>query len=306
MTAPLTPETLRRLETLVLPVPAAVQFADIAQARVVNDALAVTLAPLAAAADAARETARPRSLTRAGSGTYAAMTLPGIDLPPLMPADFAGDSGFMAQPQRPYRLRMDDAASRFLPIVARLALPAHDAAGWPGWAALDTAEPAGLRASARALLPPARWPLFSAPGRANPGALAEIRCNLRAADAGAPPPAWVLLGASHDGALIGLGLADANGAGVIFCPYPPLPGGAPIPPPGFAWNIRIHAWWGGLPRAPVPDLAAVLAQFALPARLYRQSGPLVILPLQPLRPGQPLLLRTQTAASNSDLLIRAA
>lgn len=306
MSAPLSTRALRRLETLVLPVPAAVRCRDIATGAIVGDGLAVSLAPLRMAADDAREAAAPRALTRAGGGTHIAMALPGITTPAIQPGNFRGDSGFMAQPPRPFRLRCADALSRFLPISLRHALPAHDTTGWPGWAALDTLSPAALRASARAQLAgPATLPLFSAPGRTNPGGQAEIRATLAARDADAPIPAWVLIGAEHDGALIGLGLSDANGAAVIFCAWPPLPADTTLPPPGFAWPITIRAWSHRLPATPQPDLAAILAQFDRPARLYRQTGPLVTLPAQSLIPGQPLILRTQTAAGNSTLVMHA-
>ncbi|WP_197042286.1 hypothetical protein, partial [Sandarakinorhabdus oryzae] len=168
-------------------------------------------------------------------------------------------------------------------------------------------QPAALRASARALLGDGRhWPLFGAPGRANPGGLAEIRCNLVARDADAPIPAWVLIGVEHGGRLIGLGLSDSRGAAVVHCPYPPLPADMPIPPPDFAWQVRIRAWSQRLPASPLPDLAAVLAQLsAPPASLFASLGPNTALPLQSLRPGQPLNLRTTRPVGNSELVIHA-
>lgn len=309
MTAPLSADTLRGLETLALPVPLAARLHDVATGALVSDGLALTAAPLAA--DGETETARPQALRLAGSGTHVALRLPGIALPPIQPAGLTGDLGFMAQPKKPFRLRASDGAGRFLPLLGRHSLPAHDAAGWPGWAGLNALPPAqrpGVRrllGNADGAATPTDWPLFSAPGRANPGALAEIRCNLEDGDGG-PAPAWALIGAEHDGQLIGLGLADAMGAAVLFMAWPPLPPAMPIPPPGFAWPISIRCWWGKLKAAAVPDLAAVLGQFASPARVYEQQSPLRLLPPQPLRPGRALILRTATPRGNSTLLIRAA
>ena len=305
---PFGPDTLRGLETLALPVVAAAQFVDLAQARLVGDGLAASLTLLAADTDAAAQVAAPRAMLRAGGGALVAHSLPGIGLPPIQPADFSGPSPLAGS--RPYRLRVDDPQGRFLPLSARLRAPALDAAAWPGWAALATLQPASLRASAQALLGDGRrWPLFGAPGRANPGGLAEIRCNLVARDANAPVPApvpaWVLIGIEHNGRLIGLGLSDARGAAVIHCAYPPLPAAMPIPPPGFAWPIRVRAWSHRLPAQPLPDLAAVLAQFDQPAQLFASRNPAAPLPLQNLRPGQPLSLRTTRPEGASELVIHA-
>lgn len=304
ITPPFQPETCQVLETLALPVVAAAQFADLAVGRVVGDGLAASLTLMASAADNAAEVAAPRALVRAGGGAHVAHSLPGIRLPPIQPADFSGPSPPAAP--RPYRLRLADPQARFLPFSARLQAPALDAAAWPGWAALASLQPAALRASARALLGDGvRWPLFGAPGRANPGGLAEIRCNLVARDADAPVPAWVLIGVEHQGRLIGLGLSGPRGAAVIHCPYPPLPADMPIPPPGFSWPIRIRAWSHRLPADRMPDLAAVLAQFDRQAQLFGSRNPDTPLPSQDLRPGQPLSLRTTRTAGNSELVIHA-
>ena len=303
-TAPFTPDSVRLLETLALPVVAVAQFSDVAVGRVVGDGLAASLSLLAADDDAAPEVAAPRMLLRAGGGAHVAHALPGISLPPIQPPAFSGPSPIASA--RPYRLRLGDPQGRFLPFSARLLAPALDAAAWPGWAALNSLQPAGLRASARALLGEGRrWPLFGAPGRANPGGLAEIRCNLVARDAGAPVPAWVLIGIEHDGRLIGLGLSDSRGAAVVHFAYPPLPAAMPIPPPGFAWPIRVRAWSRRLPASPAPDLATVLAQFDRPAQLFASLNPAQPLPVQNLRPGQPLSLRTTRPGGASELAIHA-
>lgn len=311
--APFEPAGCRVLETLALPVAAAARFVDIAVGRVVGDGLAASLTLMASDAEKAAEVTAPRRLVRAGSGALVAHSLPGIRLPPIQRADFSGPSPVAAS--RPYLLRVTDPLGRFLPYSARLRAPAADTTTWPGWAALHTLQPTGLRASARALLGKdgTRWPLFGAPGRANPGGLAEIRCNLVARDADAPIPApvpapipaWVLIGIEHAGRLIGLGLSDARGAAVVHCPYPALPADMPIPPPGFAWPIRVRAWSHRLPASPVPDLAAVLAQFDRPAQLFGRRNPAAPLPLQNLRPGQPLSLRTTRPVGDSELVIHA-
>ena len=301
---PFTASTARVVETVALPVLAAAQFADVASGRIVGDGLAASLTLMASAAADAAAIAAPRALTRAGGGAHVAHSLPGLALPPIQPSHFTGPSPL--PPPRPYRLRLDDSNARFLPFTARVTAPAQNAAAWPGWAVLDTLLPASLRASARALLGDGRrWPLFSAPGRANPGGLAEIRCNLVARDAAAPIPAWVLIGVEHNARLIGLGLSDARGAAVIHCPYPPLPAATPIPPPGFAWPVRIRAWSRRLPATVLPDLATIFGQFAAPAQLFARIGPNTVLPVQQLRPGQPLSLRTTRPAGNSELVIHA-
>lgn len=289
---------VRRLETLLLPVPALVRFRDVATGRIVGEGLA---AGLRAVEEGGLAVGGATALARSGQGSWCAHRLPGVQQPGIAAPDVAGDSGFFAAPRRPFALAVADALGRMLPLAARVALPQAGPAAWAGWAARDPALLTLFGAAAGQ--PPAALPLFSAPGRANPGGLVEIRCQLGLA-AGGPPPAWVLITATIDGVLHGVGLCDATGAAVIFMPPPPLPTDQLIPPPGFAHLVTLRAHGGRLAADRVPDLADVLDQLDRPAVLLASAAPRALLAPLPLQPGRATVV--QTTGGDSRLLMEPA
>ncbi len=287
-TAPLT-----RLETLLLPAPALLRFRDMATGRLMTGPLDVALR---AAGGDGRPLGQPVALARAGQNSWCAHRLPGVRPLPMAAPDVDGDSGFFAQPRRPFVLTVADATGQVLPLAATLALPQAGPAIWAGWAGRNPAVLALLGA------PDGQLPLFAAPGRQNPGAMAEIRCQLGAA-AGGPPPAWALLTATIDGVVRGVGVSDANGAAVIFMAPPPLPPDQLIPPPGFAHMVTLRAYGGRLP-GEVPDLGAVLDQLDHPAPLLGTAAPRALLPALPLVSGRVLV--AATAGADGRLLMEPA
>lgn len=126
----------------------------------------------------------------------------------------AGDDAYWAaapvSPPHRYRVEFSDRAGRFLPYTFDAHLPWHGLypAPYP-----DIVSPALLDA----------FPLFSAPARPVPPALAAVRAQLRRSDDGRPA-AWALVETFWNGTLLCTGLADREGRVSLYFAYPePVP-----------------------------------------------------------------------------------
>lgn len=86
-------------------------------------------------------------------------------------------------------------------------------------------------------------PLFPAACRAVGGALAVVRAELHRTDDLPGPACWALVEASHDGEVVGRGLADAKGRVLLVFPYPPLDAvgdGQTPPPPSWQLSVAVY------------------------------------------------------------------
>lgn len=229
------------LEEVTIVTPLGVKFLDESTLAAVSDDLTVTLHP-----DGIPEWKTRGIVNR--SGVIVFNNLPGMrDV-----ERGAGDDAFWAaQPPRfDFVLEVTDRAGRFLPYTLDLQLPVRRLLTLPVAFPLDPRE--GL-------------PLFSAPARPTPEAMAVVRTELVDAVHGGPA-AWALVEARTESSLV-RGLADARGSVMLALPYPPphivlgsLPGGGA--------DLRLQTWNVDLTihyarRDPIPqrpDLQDVLTQ----------------------------------------------
>jgi hypothetical protein len=211
---------------------------------------------------------RPHVRTRAvmsRSGVYVAHALPGLREFEFQDADTAT---LWATATRPYRVEVRDPFARFLPFAFDADLPVR---GLFTWHAPWLSPPEAIVLPGDAGSPPqfllGRVPLFSAPTRPVPGALAVVRAHLRMLDT-TQPAAWSLLGVRIDGQPRGLGLADADGRVAVLFPFPEPPRVSLSSPPearnDFTWLLELTAFVAPLTSPPLPvpalpDLAHVLA-----------------------------------------------
>jgi len=286
----------RFLERISLPAPLGLVFWDIATATKIADGLAVSVG-----LQDRPETARRLTVNR--NGVWFATALPGRSAHELA----TGDWNALRQT---YRIEVLDTFGRFLPLAFDAELPARGLYEWPGWTTspLLPLAPLGVDESPPRISPQ-RIPLFSAPGRTAPPAVADVRCQLSLAESG-EPAAWALVTIAHAGATRGIGLADREGRAAIFFAYPerPRPTLATSPPAitDFRWALEVEAFYD--PPSPaakdVPDLADVIAQLAHPRDpLDSTISPPEVLPSQLLTFGRPLVLRTsQTPEGSSSVL----
>ena len=289
--------SLKVLERMSLPAPFGIVFRDPATATAVSDGLRITVEP-----DGEPELARRLMVTR--SGVWTTTQLPGP--PRSVP--------------KPFRIALHDELGRFQPMAFTAELPQRGLFAWDGW----SAHPPSLLAPFLGDLPPPdqpsvpppaprlEWiPLFSAPGRAAPALLAEIRCDIVEADG--REAAWALVAASVGGQIRGLGLADAKGRALIHFAYPQRPPATlPASPPAlshFRWNVELAVYRKPLPADAVPAVPTLAAIFA---QLNHPRTPLArIDPVQPLGPkelvlGRPLTIRTETQQGPSSSLVLGA
>jgi hypothetical protein len=160
-------------------------------------------------------------------------------LPGLRAAeDGAGDDAYWANvdasarsPSPAYRVQLSDRAGRFLPYAFDAHLPVRGF--YPSPIASFASPPV-----------PDAFPLFSAPARPLPPALAAIRAQLRTS--AGRPASWALLEASWNGEHLCTGLADREGRVALYFAYPePVPKplhASPAPAHGeAAWDIVLAA-----------------------------------------------------------------
>jgi hypothetical protein len=274
---------LKLLERHAIVTPLGIRFVDAMTGRTVGGGLDVWTWP-----EDAPQARRPVRAT--SSGIHAAHRLPGL-------LDFeqgAGDAAFWAAApaavRRVFVVEARDLEGRFLPLQARVAVPAQ-----------------GFVSSACASLLPAECqdavPLFSAPARRVAGAVASIRADLW--DVGVRrQAAWAVVDAAVDGRPVARGMADAQGQLALFFAYPEPPAmwasppiGSPAVPPRVPladqrWDVDLtvrYARRAGV--APVPDLCDALRQ--PPAELVADAmSPAPPMTRVVLRYGEGAVLRT--------------
>jgi hypothetical protein len=242
----------------------ALQFRDAVDGRTVAEGLEVVLQDL-------WQPRRVMPLVANRSGVFVLHAFPGLtgfDTPAIESPATAGR----------YRLSVQDALGRYLPLALSPELPS------PGlWSLPGGAESPGDAAP--------RVPLYSAVTRPLPLAMACLRAELRSAARPSQPAAWAQLALWLGSTCIAEGLADEAGRALLLFPLPrpreALLGGSPASqPPAFEWPVTLQACWQATNTAsPAPDLADLLAQPA--AGLLDAPGGLP-LPALTLRAGQTL------------------
>lgn len=285
-TAPFPYRVIERVSTVT---PLGVRFVDTFSGAPVNTGLEVWAWP------EGTPTLRV-PMRRAGSGAYAAHGLPGLR---VFEAG-AGDDAFWETWRAPANKRVfvveaRDSLSRFLPVRARVEVPAR-----------GLAEPLSP-----ALLPADRGPgvpLFSAPTRMAPATAATIRGHLFDRSA-RHPASWAIVDAKLDGRVIAHGMADGDGQLLLLFPYPEPQSSWISPPPASpaspprrpladqSWPIDIEVRYDRtLPRHAAPDVGDALAQH--PAGLLADAAsPSLPLTQITLQYGSAAVLRTADTTS---------
>ena len=273
------------LERVVCRAPFGLRLWDVATETDLVDGLEVTIELEADPTSFARATVNRR-------GIYVGAGLPGLRTFELGDTDIAR--------LRRYLVRVTDPEGRFLPLRFAADLPAQGL-----FTCLSDAsppEPFTLPTEHGSPIPlmTERVPLFSAPGRPAPGALAAIRAQL--VELGTErPAAWAIVTATIDGLVRGIGLADEIGRVTVLFPYPDRARPTLTSPPQatneFRWNVELIAYYAGLPGAP-PDLRDVLKQLSSPRTLFQSiTSPPQSLPALPLEYRTPLTVRTEITPS---------
>jgi hypothetical protein len=207
--------------------PLGLRFWDAATGAAVGDGLHVRATP------AGGERTVPAG---APHGTvYVLRDLPGLraaELPlppePPPPGVQAGDdtwwSRWPSAARRPFRIEVDDAQGRFLPLGFDVRLPRRGLVTNP----CSAGAAQGV-------------PLFSSPSRVVPGGLAAVRADLWDAVADRPA-AWALLEVLHDGDVVGRGMADREGRAACLFSWPePVPSLTDPPPlPEQSWPLALR------------------------------------------------------------------
>ncbi|MBI3328079.1 MAG: hypothetical protein HYZ81_15430 [Nitrospinae bacterium] len=292
------------IERLTLVAPLGLRFWDEVSGRAIGDGLLVTTYA------ETRPSRRVPALSNR-SGIYVLHRIPGVQ-------EFAngtGDQAFWADhPPRWARIvEVVDSARRFQPFQLRLLLPVRGVYDQPP-------DPAGS--------PPATAPgipLYSAPNRTVPAAMAVLRADLwdprGGPDHTGSPAAWVVLTAHVPGRPGVRGIADAQGRVALIFAYPePVtnvlaspPIASPLSPPAGGTSLREQAWvltleaayapWDPVPA--VPNLDDLLAQ--PPAQLW-DDFERTELTQATLRFGHELIVHSRDArgAPRSELFITPA
>ncbi len=266
------------LDTVVLPAPLGVRFADAVTNRLIGDELIVE----------AYSTFNPESRERAfvnNANVWVLKRLAQVRAVPTSPPDVR------------FYIEVRDQAERFLPFRFALEPPVsgllnlHD----------------HLRASPPFAL--SDVPLFSSSARSVPAALGVIRASLvdgSAAPHAAPPAAWAMLEARLDGRTLARGLADEAGRVALIFAYPELNAFDGISPPAVGlgspptrgpalkdqqWSIELRAYYAPVtPTLSVADLSDILLQ--PPATLWSELNQTPLADVT-LRYGQELIVRSR-------------
>ena len=146
-------------------------------------------------------------------------------------------------------------------------------------------------------------PLFSAPARSVPAAMAVVRAELWDPLAGAPA-AWAVLEVRADGLPPVRGIADDRGRVAVILGYPEPPG-PPISSPGPStgpaltdqtWTVRVLASYA--PHSPVPTLPDLCATLSQPAAVvWADAARTRTLTSATLSFGRELLIRSLDASN---------
>jgi hypothetical protein len=174
---------------------------------------------------------------------------------------------------RAYRIEVRDPRGRFLPLAFDADLPQP---GLLNWTAPWFSPPQPIVMPGTSGSPPQlmleRIPLFSAPSRPIPDALAAVYAQMRD-PLSEREAAWALLGVSIEGVRCGIGLADTLGRVAVMFPYPEPPRQALASPPearsDFSWEVDLEVFWidespAQDPPPEIPDLTEILSQLDAP------------------------------------------
>ena len=179
------------VDRVVRTAPLGVQFRDVLDRRVVSDGLRVDLLD-------AQNPDRPLRLNASPSGVFVAHALPGMNR--FGEEDVT--SPVIAVEKR-FSLLVRDPLGRYVEASVALALPSD-----------GLFEPACMQGSPPDGLP--HVPLYSAPTRPLPAALAVVRADLRLASDEARPASWARLELWLAAVRLATGVADANGAVLLL------------------------------------------------------------------------------------------
>jgi hypothetical protein len=287
------------LERLSALAPLGIRFWDaVSHALIADDGLRVTAYPLS------NPLRRVQGFPNR-CGTYVLQNLPGMrDI-----EQGAGDEEFWANlpPKRPFVVEVVDADLRFQPFLLTVDLPVRGLLTLE--CVLGSPPDAGLPAI----------PLYSAPARSVPGAMAVLRTTLAVSQAPlhpqdppiAIPAAWVMLEVHVAGHPPVRGFADAEGRVALIFPYPepldfaddpesPVSLAAGPPLTGQTWIVQLRAMYTPLNPVPaVPDLCTILTQAS--ARLWQDSAQTQQLTEVQLKFGQELVVRSYDTATGKPL-----
>jgi hypothetical protein len=282
----LTP-TIRVLERFAILCPFGVRFQDSVMRSSIGEGLRVTARP--SGRHAPKSEAR---LTR--SDVFAFQNLPGLRDTEIGGGDDpfweSFDQGVARR--RLFLIEVEDSWRRFLPFSFTAELPHRGLFELPCLGSPIEIPAQGV-------------PLFSSPARLVPGGMAVVRAQIEELGT-KKPAAGALLEIEASSASMpatrARGFADNEGRVVVMFPYPelaPPPSQRLSPPAGGQslssrqWSVRARIFWGPTPAGDgLPDICALLNE--QPEREpVGTISPLEPLPVQTLRYGQELVLRSE-------------
>ena len=290
---PLTP-TIRVLERYAILCPFGVRFHDPVMRSSIGEGLRVTARP-----PGRHATKREAHLTR--SDVFAFQNLPGLRDIEIGRGDQqfweSFDQGLSRR--RRFVIEVEDGWRRFLPFSFTAELPHRGLFELP-----CLGSPPSL-----VDLPVAGVPLFSSPARLVPGGMAVVRAQIEEFGTGRPAAGALLeieASSASMPATRALGLADNKGRVVVMFPYPELapPPSQRLSPPASGqslssreWSVNVRIFWGPVSEGEeLPDLCALLRDQPEREPLGTIS-PLGRLPVQTLRYGRELVLRSEESLS---------
>jgi hypothetical protein len=299
------------IETISTVTPLGVRFWDQVTGSPIRDGLNITAYSAAAALPNVQtlpdnrqvvSTIAPRVQAFSNrQGIYLLRNLPGL----RTAENGTGDANYWATVQtRPFVIEVLDTYRRFQPCSFAADLPAK---GVFSLNCVPVSSPPNPMLSG--------VPLYSAPGRIAPGAMAVIHADLWDLHANVPA-AWAILEAQAAGQPPVRSFADLNGHIAIIFPLPEPVNtalsspGAPvaataIPLTQQQWPLQLQAAYTRLSPIPVvPDLCEIFSQQA--ATLWMDSTQSHPLTTATLTFGQELVVRSQDPAYPSLLLITPA
>jgi len=276
------------IETLSLIAPFGARFWDAVSGKIVGDGLIVeAYSPFA-------PWRRARAFTTV-SGVYAMRDLPGL-------RDF--ENGLREEefedgtlPTRPFVIEVTDSQSRFLPFSFTVDLPVRGIYRWEDPLSPPDALP-GV-------------PLFSAPTRLSPPAMAAIRADLQ--EPNGAPAAWAIIEARTPDGKTFRGMADQQGRVALIFPYPePVmesisspPDLGIVSPPAAGrslkdqeWLIELRAFY--LHANPVPTMPDLRVALTQPEATLWSEYQMFEMTESTLRFGQELTLRSRDPADGSE------
>jgi hypothetical protein len=286
--------TIRVLERHSILCPFGVRFHDLVTRSFIGEGLRVTARP-----PGRHALKREAHLTR--SDVFAFQNLPGLRDIEMGRGDQSFwesfDQGFSRR--RRFIIEVEDNWRRFLPFSFTADLPHRGLFELP---CLGSPPSVGD-------LPVAGVPLFSSPTRLVPGGIAVVRAQI--AEFGTNRPAAGALleieaSSANMSATRSRGLADNQGRVAVVFPYPELapPSSQRLSPPdggqslsSRGWSVSVRIFWGPVSVGDeIPDICRILSDQPERQPLGTIS-PLGPLPVQTLRYGRELVLRSEESLS---------